>query len=117
MSIKQAEIWLINLDPTIGSEIAKSRPCVVISHDEIGILPLKTVVPLTDWKARYKEYPWMVRLDPDSRNGLAKPSAVDTFQIKNISERRFVKRLGAVTKAQLRLIHQNVIKTLDLDLL
>jgi mRNA interferase MazF len=116
MIIKQMEIWLVNLDPTIGSEIAKSRPCIVVSHDEIGILPLKTVVPLTDWKARYAEYPWMLRIDPDKTNGLRKPSAADAFQIKNISDRRFIRRIGSISAETLRAIHRNIIKTLDLDL-
>ena len=116
MPIEQAEIWLINLDPTVGAEIAKSRPCIVVNHNEIGILPLKTVVPVTDWKARYQEYPWMLRLDPDDINGLKKSSAVDAFQIKNISERRFIKKLGKIDPVTLRKIHRKIIASLDLDL-
>ena len=117
MTIEQGEIWLINLDPTIGAEIAKSRPGIVVNHDEIGVLPLKTVVPITDWKDRYGEYPWMLRLEPDEINGLKKTSAVDAFQIKNISERRFIKRLGHIDTATLREIHRKIIATLDLDLI
>jgi mRNA-degrading endonuclease toxin of MazEF toxin-antitoxin module len=46
---KRGEIWLVNLDPTVGAEIQKTRPAIVISSDYIGKLPLKLVVPITDW--------------------------------------------------------------------
>ena len=51
--MRKGEVWLINLDPTIGAEIKKTRPAVIVSEDAIGILPLKVVVPVTDWKDRY----------------------------------------------------------------
>ena len=47
--MKQTEIWLINLDPTIGSEIIKTRPAIIVNDDNLGILPLKIIVPITDW--------------------------------------------------------------------
>lgn len=58
--MKQGEIWLINLDPTVGSEIRKTRPAVVVNDDTLGKLPLKVIVPLTDWKEHYEMVPWMV---------------------------------------------------------
>jgi mRNA interferase MazF len=60
----RSEIWLINLDPTVGSEIRKTRPAVIVSDDAIGILPLKVIVPITEWKDRYAVAPWLVRLEP-----------------------------------------------------
>jgi mRNA interferase MazF len=51
--MKQGEIWLINLDPTVGSEIQKTRPAIIVNDDVIGKLPLKVIVPITDWKDRY----------------------------------------------------------------
>jgi len=44
--MKQGEIWEINLNPTVGAEIKKKRPAVIINDDEIGILPLKVIVPI-----------------------------------------------------------------------
>jgi len=44
----RSEIWLVNLDPTLGSEIRKIRPVVVISSDSIGKLPIKLIAPITD---------------------------------------------------------------------
>ena len=51
--MKRPEIWLINLDPTVGAEIRKTRPAIILNDDSLGILPLKVIVPLTDWKSRY----------------------------------------------------------------
>lgn len=44
----RGEIWRINLDPAIGAEIRKTRPVIIVSDDEIVILPLKIIVPITD---------------------------------------------------------------------
>ena len=104
----RGEIWLINLDPTVGAEIRKTRPAVIVSEDAIGILPLRVVVPLTEWKERYEIAPWLVRVEPDGDSDLDKPSAADAFQIRSVSHKRFVSRLGQVTAADLEAIVQAV---------
>jgi mRNA interferase MazF len=68
--MKQSEIWLINLDPTIGAEIKKTRPAIVVNDNSLGKLPLKIIVPLTDWKEKYEIAPWMVSIKPDRFNNL-----------------------------------------------
>jgi len=93
---------LINLDPTVGAEIRKTRPAVIVNDDAVGILPLKVIVPITDWKDRYAVAPWMVRLDPDRNNGLTKPSAADAFQVRSVAQQRFARRLGNISGDQLR---------------
>lgn len=107
--MKRGEIWLVNLDPTIGSEIKKTRPAVIISSDLVGILPLKVIVPFTDWKDRYTSAPWMVRIDPDEGNGLSKPSAADGLQVRSVSQQRLAKRLGVLTPLQVAQIVQAVV--------
>jgi mRNA interferase MazF len=104
ISMRKGEIWLINLDPTIGAEIRKTRPAVIISEDAIGILPLRVIVPLTDWKERYSVAPWMIPITPESQNGLAKPSAADAFQIRSVSNERFVQRIGSINSDQIKQI-------------
>lgn len=99
--MRKGEVWLINLDPTIGAEIQKTRPAIIVNEDAIGILPLRIIVPLTDWKERYQIAPWMVQIDPDTSNGLNKPSAADAFQIRSVSQVRFVNRLGRISNDQL----------------
>ena len=87
--MKQGEIWEINLSPTVGAEIKKKRPAVIVNDDAIGILPRKVIVPITAWKNRYRGALWMVRIEPDRENKLSKLSAIDTFQIRSISTQRF----------------------------
>jgi mRNA interferase MazF len=104
ISMHKGEIWLINLDPTIGAEIHKTRPAVIVSEDAIGILPLRIIVPLTDWKERYSIAPWMVALIPGAQNGLAKLSTADAFQIRSVSQERFVQRVGSLNSDQVKQI-------------
>jgi len=54
-SMKRGEVWIVNLDPTIGSEIKKARPCVIISRDGLGKFPIRVVIPITEWKDHYAE--------------------------------------------------------------
>jgi mRNA interferase MazF len=95
--VRRGEVWRVNLDPTIGAEIQKTRPVVVVSSDAIGILPIKLVAPVTDWKDRYAHSSWHVKIDPDTANGLTKTSAVDTLQLRGVDTSRFLKRLGRVS--------------------
>ena len=111
--MKRGEIWLVNLDPAIGSEIKKTRPAVIISSDLVGILPIKVVVPLTNWQDRYLAAAWMVRIDPEETNGLSKPSAADALQIRSVSEQRLVKKLGMLTAFQIAQIVQAVLNVLQ----
>ncbi len=99
--MRRGEVWLINLDPTVGAEIRKTRPAVIVSEDAIGILPLRVVVPLTEWKARYAIAAWLVRVEPDGENSLDKPSAADAFQIRSVSQTRFASRMGQVSTVDL----------------
>jgi mRNA interferase MazF len=69
--------------------------------DSIGRLPLRMVVPVTDWKLAYSGFPWFVELPATAANGLAKDSGADAFHTKSVSISRFVHRLGAVTASQL----------------
>ena len=50
MDSRRGEIWLVRLDPTLGAEIRKTRPVVVVNSDAIGVLPIRLVAPLTEWK-------------------------------------------------------------------
>jgi mRNA interferase MazF len=92
----RGEIWLVALDPTIGSEIRKTRPAIVVSSDEIGRLPIKLVAPVTDWKDVFGRNAWHIRLEPNAQNGLAKVSAVDTLQLRGLDTQRFVRKLGTI---------------------
>ena len=98
---RRGEIWRVDFDPAAGAEIRKLRPALVISVDSIGRLPLRMIVPITDWKPQYANYPWFVELPASPSNGLAKDSGADAFQTKSVALSRFVSLLGTVTPAQL----------------
>lgn len=97
----RGEIWLINLSPTIGAEMQKIRPVIIVNDDKIGFLPLKVIVPLTDWKERYTQVIWMTKIAPCKANGLTKDSAADAFQVRSVARERFIKRLGKIEDEEL----------------
>ena len=97
----RGEVWRIRFDPAEGDEIKKIRTAVVISENAVGRSSLKIVVPITDSKPRYANYPWFVHIVPAPNNGLTKESGADAFQVKSVSDTRFLDRLGELTAAQL----------------
>ena len=113
MRIKQGEIWMVKFYPQVGSEISKLRPAVIISHDTIGRLPLKTIVPITDWETTYIHYPWMINIKANKPSGLSKTSAIDCFQVKSFSNEQLVEKIGSVDDRLLKHIHETVTKTLN----
>ena len=94
--MKQGEIWLINLDPTVGAEMNKTRPALIISVDALGKLPLKMIAPITDWKEQFANYPWMIKITPSKQNNLSKESAVDCYQVRSVSLERLSTLIGSV---------------------
>lgn len=99
--ILRGDVWQISFDPTIGSEIRKTRPAIVISSNDLGSLPVKIVVPLTDYKERYTDFPWHIKIEPTKKNGLKKVSSADCLQCKSLSTQRFQKRLGTLESNEL----------------
>lgn len=93
---KRGEIWLVDLDPTEGTEMKKVRPVVIVSSDAVGILPIKLVAPITGWQSSFEANLWHVKIEPDSQNNLSKTSAVDTLQVRGLdtSTSRFKKKIG-----------------------
>ena len=94
---RRGEIWLVGLDQTVGSEMAKTRPAVVVSSDSVGILDVKLVVPLTGWKAELERCVWHVRVVPDKANGLDKVDSADALQTRCVARERFIHRIGRVS--------------------
>jgi mRNA interferase MazF len=98
---KRGEVWLINFDPTVGSEIKKKRPAVVLSSDAVGRLPIKLVAPVTDWKEYFTSNIWHIRINPDASNGLSKISAVDVLQLRGMDRQRFIRKMGELSPTTL----------------
>jgi mRNA interferase MazF len=102
--MRRGEVWLLNLEPTLGAEIKKTRPVVIVSHDSIGILPLRVIVPLTHWQERYAVAPWLIKIEPSTVNGLLKTSCADAFQVRSVAQQRFVKKLGELSNEEMKSI-------------
>jgi len=100
-NISRGDIWLVNLDPTIGAEI---RPVVVVSSDIVGVLPIRLVAPLSEWKDYFAQNVWHIKLVANSLNGLAKTSAIDVLQLRGVDSQRFVRKLGCVSPTVMRSI-------------
>jgi len=74
------------------------------------------IVPITEWKDDYAVAPWVVRLEPNAENGLDKPSAADTFQVRSVSQERFVRRLGKLSDATMQEITRALAAVLSIEL-
>jgi mRNA interferase MazF len=114
--MKQGEIWLVCLDPVVGAEINKTRPAIIINDDALGILPLKVIIPVTEWKEKYLHVPWFVRIEPTEKAGLTKESAADCFQIRSVSNSRLIKKLGNLDRPQVEKIQVALSKVLSIQL-
>jgi mRNA interferase MazF len=112
--VTRGEVWEVNLDPTIGSEIRKTRPCIIVNRDSFARLPLRIVVPLTVWDDRYETAPWHAPVDATSSNGLTKKSTADTFQVRSIATSRFVRRIGQISAAAMQSIEEALVMCMGL---
>ena len=63
----RGQIWLYNANPTLGDELSKIRPAIIVNNDEIGTLRLKVIVPITGWNEAFTEVPWIVCISPTLR--------------------------------------------------
>ena len=91
MKIAQGQVWRVNLDPTVGSEIRKTRPAVIVSPDELNAhLNTVVVVPLTGGRA----YPFRIPTKVRGKDGVA---AVD--QVRTIDKRRLARKISTLKPA------------------
>ena len=99
MEIKQYQIILVSLDPTIGSEIKKTRPFVVISPDEMNKY-LRTVV-IAPMITSSKDYPTRVEIKHDNKIGW-----IVLDQIRTIDKQRIIKELGKLSRPEIKEIKE-----------
>jgi mRNA interferase MazF len=113
---KRGEIWLVNFDPTVGAEIKKVRPAVVISSDAAGKLPIKLVAPITDWKPYFAKNFWHVQIEADTEIGLTKASAIDALQLRGIDLQRFIRKLGNISESKMAEITVAILTIIEYEL-
>ncbi len=107
MDLRQYQIVLVNLDPTIGSEIKKTRPCVIISPNEMNkYLRTTTVAPMTTTS---RKYPTRIEVKHDRKIGWI---VVD--QIRTIDKQRIIRILGRLSQPEIKEL-KSVIKETFVD--
>lgn len=107
MEVSQYQIFLVNLDPTIGSEIKKTRPCVILSPNEMNkYLGTVVIAPMT---TSSKKYPTRVEVKHDSKIGWI---VID--QIRTIDKQRIIKSLGRLSKPEIKEV-KSIIKETYVD--
>jgi len=91
MVVKRFEVYLVNLDPTVGREIKKTRPCLIVSPDEMNrYIATVIIAPMT---TRGKEYPTRVACEFEGKSG-----QVVLDQLRTVDKKRLVKKLGRIDK-------------------
>ncbi|MDA3855670.1 MAG: type II toxin-antitoxin system PemK/MazF family toxin [Candidatus Woesearchaeota archaeon] len=102
MKFCQWEIYLVNLDPVVGSEQGKTRPVLIISEDLINqILPIVNILPITSKKSSRFVYPNEVLLKKEE-SSLDNISIILSHQIRTVDKKRLIKRLGKITDEKLK---------------
>ncbi|MEO1953560.1 MAG: type II toxin-antitoxin system PemK/MazF family toxin [Campylobacterales bacterium] len=91
VDIKRYEIYLVKLNPTVGSEIQKTRPCIIISPDEMNVLKTVIVAPMT---SKGFDFVFRPKIKFEKKDGL-----VLLDQIRAVDKTRLVKKLGSVDKS------------------
>jgi len=93
-TISRGDVWVVNFDPSVGNEIQKTRPAVVVQVNGLSKIDRTIVVPITSWKPYFSQNQWMLHLQPTAQNGLRKESCVDALQIKCVDNSRFQSYIG-----------------------
>lgn len=104
MEINQYDIAIVNLDPTIGSEIKKTRPCVIISPNEMNkYLSTVVIAPMT---SQSKKYPTRVQVKHNNTTGWV---VID--QIRTIDKQRIAKLVDKLSEKEIKKIKQIIFET------
>jgi mRNA interferase MazF len=109
---RRGEIYLVSLDPTVGHEIRKTRPAVVIQNNVSNRYSPITIVAAISSQFGDPPHPREIPIPPKS--GLTKPWAVILNQIRSVDRKRLVKRLGAVDAATMRRVDEALLISLGL---
>ncbi len=113
--MKKGEIYWVNLEPTIGDEIKKKRPVIILNPGHHQYLKLAIVIPVTAWNPQWEENPFFVSLEPNLTNGLQKKSAVDCFQLRALSHKRLMEKIGDISTNKIQLIKKSIALILDIE--
>lgn len=118
MRIKQYDIWLISFDPSIGQEIQKTRPALVLSNSYYNMASGTVfVVPLTSQKPKETNRPFFVEISNTKENDLEKTSYANVSQFRAVSKLRFVQKVGTYESEVLEEVAKKFLSILQIDIL
>jgi mRNA interferase MazF len=103
---KQLEIWWVDLDPVIGAETRKKRPCIILQQDILNH-GSKTVL-IAPILPGHKDWPFAVNVKPTQRNGLDKERHINLKQLRVVDLERVSSQQGMLEKSYLPLIHHGL---------
>lgn len=112
---RRGEIWLVQFAPAQGEELTNPHPALVLSRNDVGVLPLRVVVPLTTFQNLFEKVPWMLTINATKTNGLHHKSVIDYFQPRSFDMERFVEKWGKVTSEQVEQAARTVAQTLGVE--
>ena len=95
---KRGEVWLVQLDPTRGQEIQKTRPAVVISSEMFSSLPMRIIIPVATWQPKFQNRPFMILIQLTEENCLDADSAGNVVQVRSVTTQRFVRCIDKVSE-------------------
>jgi mRNA interferase MazF len=107
-NIRRGEVYLVSFDPTVGHEINKTRPALVIQNDVGNRHSPLTIVAAVTSKVSVVPYPVEVAVSPSGANGLETLSAIRLDQIRTIDKQRLIKRLGAVEHSIMKKVDEAI---------
>ena len=103
------EVCWVNFDPSVGPEIMKTRPAVVVSVPFVAALDLRIVVPILTRKDDHGDYPWLIPVAPSAANGLDRLGSADTSQLKSLSRKdRFKSPTGRLSAEDLAEVYAGI---------
>ena len=106
VDVKRYEVHLVKLNPTVGSEVQKTRPCIVISPNEMNVLKTVIVAPMT---SKGFDFVFRPKIKFEKKDGL-----VLLDQIRTVDKTRLVKKLGDVDKKTSQEISKMLVQMFEL---
>ena len=107
-NVKRGEFYLVSLDPTVGHEIRKTRPALIIQNDIGNRYSPLTIVAAVTSKLSLVTYPVEVVIEPSRTNGLDVRSAIRLDQIRTVDRQRLIKCLGLADASTMAKVNQAI---------
>ena len=107
-AVRRGDLYLVSFDPTIGHEIRKTRPALIIQNDFGNQYSPLTIAAAVTSKVSEVPFPVEVEVEPTKGNGLRVRSAVRLDQIRTIDQQRLIKRLGSVDPSTMHRVDEAI---------